>query len=739
MTVSPPSCARLLRPTAGIRRGGVLRPWLVTLLLLMGVLSACRPSPTDVPGATPYRIVEVTFSGVQAVDVRDLEAVLATRRDRYNPFEARRTWNRFALQQDLQRIVTFYQTRGYFDARVTDWEVTFDEDRERARVRFEIDEGAPTYLVNVQFNTRQLRQIDPRTLTGGLPLRRGTIFNVNDAEAARQEMRRRMQESSYAYARVDMRVYVDRAARTAELFYFFEPGPASLFGEIQVRGNRRIPDDTIRSRVRIRQGNVYRQSLLRVAQLELYDMNVFSLVTVESTAEDREFEAMEHVGERPAWAWADRSDLFRREVLDAHRSQVSPGHELAFEWVDSAFAGGGLIAQADGGGPLFDPNVPIRITVMELPSANYRIGGGLGIESGRTESFARANAVWRNVLSPLNRVEADGRLGHAWLPNLLQADTRGIVGSAQLGYSRPGAFFRLADFSTRLRYEEDIEPGYRYASPRARLGLSRRLTRDLTLSVGYNVDLFFIRDDDLRGAASDSILPREFALAYFDTMLQYDRRDNPLSARRGYYGEMLVEVGETFLLGQYHFLKLQPEFRHFQPMGRRLVLASRARAGTIFSFGDERVIRTQRFFVGGADSVRGFRRRQISPYEFALPDGSLSDDPACLVVDRSDDRCRRVPVGGFSLLVLNVEPRYVIGRDWLVGAVFVDAGYVGDDELSWRFQPGADGLHVGTGAGLRLITPIGPIRTDLAWRLTDAPEYAGLGRFGFYLSIGEAF
>lgn len=716
--------------------------WWLLLLALTLATSACRPSPVQAPGVTSMRIVEVTFEGVENVDERDLADALATRRDRYNPFEPPRMFNRFAVQQDIQRIQAFYHARGYFNARVVDWTVEPtpdpDQDQRRARVHFVIDEGEPTFLDSVRYGDREIRGIDRRRLLADLPIREGTVLNVDDAERARQEMRRRLQENSYAYARVDMRIYVDREARLAQLFYFIDPGPASQFGNIEVRGNRRLPDEAIRNRIRIRPGNVYRHSLLRTAQLDLYDMNVFSLVTVESMADREQRRAIRFDGARPPAAWQGRDQTLRAHAERVHEQASESGLSLAWDVVDGIRHGAGDLARLDlfDDVAIIDPNVDILITVSELPSANYRFGGGIGIEAGRTEVFGRANAVWRNVLSPLNRIEADGRLGHAWLPSLWQSEETGIVGSAQVSYARPGAFFRLADVNLRLRYEEDIEPGYRYASPRARVGLSRRLTRDLTLSLGYNVDLFFIRDDELRGADSESLLPREFSLAYFDLMLQLDRRDNPLSARRGDYSELSIELGETFALGEYHYLRIQPEFRHYQPVGRRLVLASRLRVGTIFNIGDQPVIRTQRFFAGGSDTVRGFRRRQISPYEFALDDGTITRDAACLGAEES---CRRVPIGGFSVAVANIEPRYMIGRDWLAGAIFLDGGFVGDETLAWRLQPGADGLQLGTGFGLRLITPIGPIRTDFAWRLTDDPAFAGIRRFGFYLSIGEAF
>jgi outer membrane protein insertion porin family len=65
--------------------------------------------------------------------------------------------------------------------------------------------------------------------------------------------------------------------------------------------------------------------------------------------------------------------------------------------------------------------------------------------------------------------------------------------------------------------------------------------------------------------------------------------------------------------------------------------------------------------------------------------------------------------------------------------LFTDAGNVWRTSATFPLNE----LHYAGGCGLRLDTPIGPVRTDFAWKINrQAGEQK---RFEFHLSIGHAF
>jgi translocation and assembly module TamA len=149
------------------------------------------------------------------------------------------------------------------------------------------------------------------------------------------------------------------------------------------------------------------------------------------------------------------------------------------------------------------------------------------------------------------------------------------------------------------------------------------------------------------------------------------------------------------------------------------VVASRARYGRIF--GDIPV--TERYFSGGSTTQRGFGERRLAPSLVGDVDGTM----------------RVVPIGGAELIEANLELRkglMTIKGMRLGGVTFLDGGDV--------TEPGGvsiGNLHWAAGVGLRLFTPVGPVRADLGYRLnrTGAGEPDPGSPFAFHLSIGEAY
>jgi translocation and assembly module TamA len=139
-----------------------------------------------------------------------------------------------------------------------------------------------------------------------------------------------------------------------------------------------------------------------------------------------------------------------------------------------------------------------------------------------------------------------------------------------------------------------------------------------------------------------------------------------------------------------------------------LVLAVRARLGSIVGEELLDVPSDKRFFSGGGGSVRGYAFQAIGPR-------TLEDNP----------------LGGRSLLELGLEARVRITEE--IGLVpFIEGGQVFDGSF-----PGSDdGLQFGAGLGLRYFTGIGPLRFDLAFPIN---KRKGDDDYQIYVSIGQAF
>ncbi len=139
----------------------------------------------------------------------------------------------------------------------------------------------------------------------------------------------------------------------------------------------------------------------------------------------------------------------------------------------------------------------------------------------------------------------------------------------------------------------------------------------------------------------------------------------------------------------------------------RFVLAGRAAASVITVDDVSKVAADHRLYAGGAGSVRGYAYQNIGPRDAS---GAV--------------------IGGRSSVLFSGELRYR-ATDSIGLAAFVDAG-----SADASVVPQLGNLKVGVGAGLRYLTPVGPIRLDVAVPLQ--PE-SGDPSVGVYVGLGQAF
>jgi outer membrane protein insertion porin family len=158
---------------------------------------------------------------------------------------------------------------------------------------------------------------------------------------------------------------------------------------------------------------------------------------------------------------------------------------------------------------------------------------------------------------------------------------------------------------------------------------------------------------------------------------------------------------------KYHFIRPSIEYRRYIQTAPWLIFAFRIKAGAIFSYDDDEFVPyEERFYSGGSSSVRGWGRAELGP---------------------KDNKGQ--PIGGKSVFESNLEFRYHI-YSLFSGVAFLDYGNVWSNELTYKI----DDLRYSAGWGLRVRTPIGPVRFDLA-----IPIFEGAARVQYFLSVGHAF
>ncbi|MGH7537416.1 MAG: BamA/TamA family outer membrane protein, partial [Gemmatimonadales bacterium] len=130
----------------------------------------------------------------------------------------------------------------------------------------------------------------------------------------------------------------------------------------------------------------------------------------------------------------------------------------------------------------------------------------------------------------------------------------------------------------------------------------------------------------------------------------------------------------------------------------------------------------QRFYAGGPNSVRGYRANELGPRVYVITDTSCTSPSTCSYRIVNGDTVypgvRPVPTGGNSILLANAELRVPapIFPDRLRLAAFVDVGQVYERQTELY---SLRSMRVTPGVGLRLTTPLGPVRVDVAYNGYD--------------------
>jgi outer membrane protein assembly complex protein YaeT len=206
-----------------------------------------------------------------------------------------------------------------------------------------------------------------------------------------------------------------------------------------------------------------------------------------------------------------------------------------------------------------------------------------------------------------------------------------------------------------------------------------------------------------------------------------DRRDNPADPHRGIYNTADFGVTGKFFGSQRSFARVLLRNATYYKLTRNVVLARQTQFGVIRPFAapagvseGESVPLPERFFGGGADSLRAF------PYNEAGP----RDTGAPLIPGGPASQATGFPLGGNALFVNNVELRFPLIGENIQGVLFHDMGnvYSSLSNLSLRFhqkdlQDFDYAVHA-VGFGIRYKTPIGPIRGDLAYSI-NPPSFVG--------------
>lgn len=308
------------------------------------------------------------------------------------------------------------------------------------------------------------------------------------------------------------------------------------------------------------------------------------------------------------------------------------------------------------------------------------------------------------------------RLEGSWTHRNLFPPEGALIGSAVAGTQEQGASlaFRRSNAGKR---DKTVELGLSalhsdFEAYEAFTGrLAGRISYDSTpiwqkrFTYSYGFEILGTNEQDFNFTTGTRDR-RTFYIAALPGQLTFDTTDSLLDPTEGFRLSAKLSPEASLGTGRQFYGRGLIEGTAYFEVDDGIILAGRARVGSIAGAERELIAPSRRYYAGGGGSVRGFGYQELGP-----------KDP--------DNR----PIGGRSLVEAAAEVRYRFGDYGIVG--FVDAGQVYTSST-----PGFDNLRYGVGLGGRFYTNFGPLRLDVATPINRQP---GESRISVYISIGQAF
>ncbi|WP_421726250.1 autotransporter assembly complex protein TamA [Bauldia sp.] len=338
-----------------------------------------------------------------------------------------------------------------------------------------------------------------------------------------------------------------------------------------------------------------------------------------------------------------------------------------------------------------DGTIPIEIVVTE----RKRRVIGAGVDYSNTEG-AIVGVFWanRNLWGGAESLRLYGQVSRLFDSDFDEPDFR-VAGL----FRKPGVFDPMTDFTLRADGFRETTDAYRVTTVETEAGLTRVFSDTVSGSALVEIE---------RTRTEDAIPEEDYLIATLTGAIDWDTRDNALDPTRGFNLHFEAAPAYDFLQDK-PFATFRKDFSAYRALDRdrRFILAGRVQTAVLAVDDVRDVAANRRLYAGGAGSVRGYSYQSIGPRN---KKGEL--------------------IGGRSSFAVSGEVRYRISDSFgVVG--FVDAGNAYRDMV-----PEIGDLEVGVGGGIRYLTPVGPLRVDVAVPVDPGPDDPS---FALYVGLGQAF
>lgn len=639
---------------------------------------------------------KVSFEGNQAYSKEELEKIIH--------IKAQTLYNRSTTERDLAALRQAFRIKGFFLAKID--LVTKPLEQNLVDLVFQIDEGEKSRVQKVRIIGN--KELSEKKLTKKLLIQQSGFFSwFTDDDAYdrdkllfdQSQLRNVYLDEGYAKVQVESSVAEMTPDRRAFVVtHSVHEGDRYRFGPIDIKGDfNELPNEKLLSELRVKQGEWYSRELMRqsidrltdligdfgYAFLDLRPNLIFNddaktvAVTFEVNKGRRVYvHRVEVMGNTRT-----RDNVVRREVMlnEGDRFSSSQMRRSKKNIADLNFFENVEITTPAAGNP---DQVDVRIKVEEKPTGTFTVGAGYS----STDSFiGTASVSQNNFLGRGQRVVLSAALtGNSTNFDFSFTEPYFLDKNLSAGFD---LFDRKTDRRTISAYEEKTYGGA------LRLGFP--ISQNLRDTISYNISEVDIQDNGIVNSRFLSAQAAEspYVRSMVSNSLLWNDVNNSLFPTRGRSHRLTTDF--SGLGGDVKYARVLVDNQFYHPItdDEDWVGHLRGRAGLIDGLDDDVPI-FERFYLGGGQSIRGFKPGGIGPR-----------------TKQEDDA-----FGGVHFEQVNAElffPIFGLSDKGVRGLTFVDFGYLGDANIpSDVIESG--GIRVATGIGLHWNSPFGPLRFSLS-------------------------
>ncbi len=675
-------------------------------------------------------IEKISFTGINIISMKEdkLKQQLKSKETQYLDYPS--------LSEDIRILKKMYEKIGYSQAEIA-YKIEENPQLNKAKVIFNVVEGKKVRIKDIlfegnsAFGSGRIRKL--------LKTKRAWFFNagVLKDEVLLEDIERVKsfyQREGYTDVEVTYEVKPDaKKSFWLRVIIKISEGKKYLVGSVSVNGNQAVAEkEILKNLTDCIPGKVFSQEAMKKDLISIqglyFDRGYISaqvqestLVNVDTGRVDVTYGITEnqiiYVDKIKIRGNIKTKDLVIRREMRIHPGDKFDGEKLRRSKERLTNLGFFEEISYDTEETPESNKKNLVVDVKETKTGAFTFGGGYSTVDqfvGFVE-VEQKNFDWRNwpyFTGAGQNMKVRASIG---------SETNGL----DISFTEPWLFDYPVSFGFdlyRRTHDRDTDSGYGYDEEvtGGDLRLGKELTEYLRGDLTYRLDQIKISNpsDDASQDLKDEVGTN--VISVISPSLTYDSRDNVFNARKGNYLTGTVDLAG--LGGDKSYVKFFGRASHYFPMPRNAVLEVRGRIGLAEPFSDtEKLPIYERFFAGGAYTVRGYEERRVGP------------------IDKGSDD----PLGGASMAVVNIEYTYPL-FSFLRVAAFYDIGNVWEkagDIFSSKDANGvinSGGLKSSFGIGLRINTPIGPIMLDYGIPL-DKPageDSKDSGRFHFSASHG---